>query len=95
MVRANIIETDLQFKDLVQRNCTEKIVIHHTGNPADDDLSAEDIHQSHLSQGWAGIGYHFVVRKDGSVERGRPLECIGSNSRAYAGAVKCFTYADS
>ena len=83
MVRVNIIETDLQFKDLVQRNYTEKIVIHHTGNPADDDLSAEDIHRSHLSQGWAGIGYHFVVRKDGSVERGRPLGCIGSHAYEY------------
>lgn len=74
MARVKIIETNLQFKDLTQRNCTEKIVIHHTGNPADDDLSAKDIHRSHLNQGWACIGYHFVVRKDGSVERGRPLK---------------------
>lgn len=83
MTRVNIIETHLQFKDLTQRSCTEKIVIHHTGNPADDDLSAADIHRSHLNQGWDGVGYHFIVRKDGSVERGRPLECIGSHAYDY------------
>lgn len=83
MARVNIIETNLQFEDLVQRNYTEKIVIHHTGNHADDDLSAAEIHRRHLNQGWAGIGYHFVVRKDGSVERGRPLDCIGCHAYGY------------
>ncbi len=83
MERVKIIETNLQFKDLIQRSCTEKIVIHHTGNPEDDNLSAAEIHQSHLNQGWTGIGYHFVVRKDGSIERGRPLECIGSHTYGY------------
>lgn len=83
MVRVNIIETHLQFKNLTQRDCTEKIVIHHTGNLVDDDLSAADIHRSHLNQGWDGVGYHFIVRKDGSVERGRPLNCIGSHAYGY------------
>lgn len=83
MARVKIIETHLQFSELAQRNSTEKIVIHHTGNPLDDDLNAAEIHQSHLKQGWVGIGYHFVVRKDGSVERGRPLECVGSHAYGY------------
>lgn len=83
MARVKIAETNLQFKDLTQGNYTEKIVIHHTGNPSDDNLSAAKIHQSHLNQKWAGIGYHFVVRKDGSVERGRPLNCIGSHAYGY------------
>ena len=38
------------------------------------------MHDSHLAQGWAGIGYHFVIRKDGRVEIGRPSECLGAHA---------------
>ena len=51
-----------------------------SGNPTDDDLSAAEIHHSHLAQGWAGIGYHFVVRKDGTIEEGRPVDTVGSHA---------------
>lgn len=83
MSRVKITKIDLAFKNLEKRGTTEKIVIHHTGNPCDDNLSAAEIHESHLAQGWAGIGYHFVVRKDGSVERGRPVDCIGSHAYGF------------
>jgi N-acetyl-anhydromuramyl-L-alanine amidase AmpD len=71
---------NLNFLQLMEREKTDMIVIHHTGNPNDDDLSAEDIHQSHLANGWAGIGYHFVIRKDGTIEVGRPISSVGSHA---------------
>lgn len=74
---------NLQFDGLTQRETTNKIVIHHTGNPDDDDLSAKTLHASHRAQGWAGIGYHFVVRKDGSVELGRPDWAIGAHAEGF------------
>lgn len=52
---------NLHFTELLKRDRTDLIVIHHTGNPVDDDLSAEQIHASHQEQGWAGIGYHYVI----------------------------------
>ena len=70
----------LDFTTLSPRDDTELIVIHHTGNPTDDDLSAKEIHTSHLMQGWSGIGYHYVVRKDGSVELGRPYWAKGAHA---------------
>lgn len=79
-MRTNCIDYGLAFNSLTKRATTDIIVIHHTGNPYDDDLSVEQIHESHLGLGWAGIGYHFVVRKDGSVELGRPHEYIGSHA---------------
>ncbi len=30
-----------------------------------------------MSNGWTGIGYHFFVRKDGRVYRGRPINSVG------------------
>ena len=82
MKRIEILETNLEFvKELSERNTTDMIVIHHTGCN-DIDASAEQIHQWHLSAPnyWAGIGYHFVIRKDGTVERGRPEWAIGSHA---------------
>lgn len=70
----------LTFRDLEPRSTTNYLVIHHTGNPKDDDLSAEEIHESHLAQGWAGIGYHFVIRKNGQIELGRPMDCVGAHA---------------
>jgi hypothetical protein len=55
------------------------VVIHHTGCN-DIDASAEQIHGWHLGNGWAGIGYHYVIRKDGTIERGRPEWAIGSHA---------------
>ena len=78
MQRANITETNLRFGSLSERAQTNLIVIHHTG--AEIDASAEQIHDWHLNQGWSGIGYHFVVRKDGRIERGRPEWAIGSHA---------------
>lgn len=34
------------------------IVIHHSGSPAGD---AESIEREHLSYGFAGLGYHFII----------------------------------
>ena len=74
---------NLHFTNLTQRDDTSRIVIHHTGNPTDDDLSAEQLHRSHQNLGWAGVGYHFIVRKDGSIELGRPVECVGAHAEGF------------
>jgi N-acetyl-anhydromuramyl-L-alanine amidase AmpD len=46
----------------------DTIVIHHALSPK---CTAQDIHRWHLDRGWMGIAYHYFVRKDGSVYRGR------------------------
>jgi hypothetical protein len=75
----DIKETNLNFSSLSERSYTDQIVIHHTGCN-DIDASAEQIHGWHLSNGWSGIGYHYVIRKDGTIERGRPEWAIGSHA---------------
>ena len=80
MKAPNIKDYDLTFTSLTERFATDLIVVHHTGNPQDDDLSAQQIHWSHQGLGWSGIGYHYVIRKNGQVEQGRPEDCIGSHA---------------
>ena len=73
-----IIETEYQWaQTLAKRSKTEGVVLHHA---AAQKCTAEDIHQWHLANGWAGIGYHFFVRKDGSVYRGRPIDTVGAHT---------------
>ena len=42
--------------------------------------SAAEIDASHKGQGWTCIGYHYVIRKDGTVEQGRPHWTIGAHA---------------
>ncbi len=75
-----VVETNFKFNEtLLVRPKTDMIVIHHVGIP-DGDTSAAFIHKAHLANGWAGIGYHYVIRKDGSIERGRPLATVGAHA---------------
>lgn len=73
----NIIETNLEFKDMSTRKSTERIILHHADAKS---CSAEDIHRWHLSNGWSGAGYHFLVRKDGTIYRLRPEDKVGAHA---------------
>ena len=72
-----IIETNLNFKAMSNRQTTERIILHHS---ASSTATAEQIHSWHLGNGWEGAGYHFLVRKDGKVYRMRPEEKIGAHA---------------
>lgn len=73
----NIIETGLKFGSLSYRKSTTRIILHHA---AATTCSAEDIHRWHKQRGWSGAGYHFLVRKDGSVYRLRPEAAVGAHA---------------
>ena len=82
MERVTVKNTGLEIDHnrLETRRKTDMVVIHHTGNPWDDDLSAAEIDASHKAQGWTCIGYHYVVRKDGTVEQGRQHWTVGAHA---------------
>ena len=66
-------------RPLVRRKSTTRIVIHHT---AYGDVSAETVHRWHLQRaGFGGIGYHYLIRVDGGIERGRPENTRGVHAR--------------
>lgn len=49
-----------------------KIILHCTASPDHIDFGAKDIDDWHRKRGWSGIGYHYVVRRNGEIEKGRP-----------------------
>lgn len=60
-----------------------KIILHCSATEAGLDIDADDIRGWHKARGWKDIGYHFVIRLDGKIERGRPLEEIGSHTQGH------------
>ncbi len=75
-----IIDKDFSWNgNLSKRSKTKYIILHHRAGSGD----VQSIHKGHLANGWSGIGYHFYVRKDGSVFRGRPIGTVGAHCTGY------------
>lgn len=58
-----------------------KIIVHCTATPAGRNVTAKEIDTWHRQRGFNGIGYHYVVKLDGVVEKGRPVEKIGAHCK--------------
>ena len=59
-------------------------IIHCSATPKGMDYSAADIDKWHRQRGFRGISYHYVIRLDGSIEKGRDeiemgAHCLGEN----------------
>jgi len=63
----------------MQRRSTDYLVIHASATPPTLDIGANEIRGWHKAKGWSDIGYHFVIRRDGKVEIGRPENLVGSH----------------
>lgn len=61
------------------RKRTDYIVIHCSATKASWDGGAADIDTMHRRQGWDGIGYHFVIRRNGRIEVGEDLKKVGAH----------------
>ena len=59
------------------------IIVHCTATRAGQDFSASDIAAWHKERGWRSIGYHYVVRLDGTVERGRAISQPGAHCKGH------------
>jgi len=65
------------------RKSTNNIVIHCSATRAIQDVGAADIRKWHKAQGWADIGYHYVIRRNGKLERGRAENLVGSHVQGH------------
>lgn len=65
----------------MKRKATNYIVIHCAATKATMDVGAKEIRSWHKAKGWADIGYHGVIRRDGKFERGRDLEETGAHEQ--------------
>lgn len=61
----------------------DRIILHCSATPPKMDIGVKEIRRWHLARGWFDIGYHYVIRRDGEVETGRPEEHIGAHVRGF------------
>lgn len=66
----------VKFKE---RTVTKYLVVHCAATKPSMDIGLREIRQWHRQRGWLDIGYHFVIRRDGTVETGRPVNTIGAH----------------
>jgi len=75
-----IVQHKLHFNydKMVERKLSKVylIILHHT---ASSSASVEGINNDHLKRGWAGIGYHFLIQPDGTIDEARPIKYVGSH----------------
>lgn len=75
-----IQNANLQFRgpspDGGKMKVVDSIVLHHRAGNGD----VQSIHSQHILNGWWGIGYHFYIRKDGTIWRGRSEQWVGSHA---------------
>ena len=82
MEAINITDYGLFFPPgrLVMRDSTALAVLHHTGGAPGEDPDVAAIDDAHRGLGWAGVGYHYLIRKSGAVEAGRPALTMGAHA---------------
>ena len=61
-----------------KRTITE-IIVHCSDTPEGRNQTVNDIRAWHKARGFADIGYHYVVYRDGSVAEGRDINLIGAH----------------
>ena len=74
----------------------DEIIIHCTATVEGKDYHVADVDKWHKARGWKGIGYHYLITLDGTIEKGRPetevgAHCVGHNAHSigvcYVGGV--------
>lgn len=64
-----------------------EIIVHCSATPEGREVTAKDIDRWHTERGFRGIGYHYVIKLDGTIENGRPenevgAHCLGHNKNS-------------
>jgi N-acetylmuramoyl-L-alanine amidase len=59
------------------------LVVHCSATVATADIGAAVIRDWHKQRGFKDIGYHYVIRRDGKIERGRPEQQVGAHVQGF------------
>lgn len=65
------------------RKSTDYIIIHCAATRPSQDVDVKDIDRWHREKGWRMVGYHFFIKRDGTVQTGRPLMDGGAHAVGY------------
>lgn len=75
---ASVEELETEFT-LIRREITE-VVVHATDTFTNKNIGSVEINEIHNQLGHDGIGYHYIIRRDGRLQRGRPPNKVGEHA---------------
>ena len=67
----------VQFKN---RPSTKTLIVHCAATKPSMNWGVREIRQSHKERGFLDIGYHFVIKRDGTLENGRDVMQVGAHT---------------
>lgn len=59
------------------------IIVHCTATAEGKNFTKADVDRWHKQRGWKMIGYHYLIRLDGTIEQGRPLYMTGAHCKGH------------
>jgi N-acetyl-anhydromuramyl-L-alanine amidase AmpD len=59
------------------------IWVHCTATKPSQDIGVKTVRSWHVRRGWSDIGYHFLIKRDGKIQKGRKIERAGAHTRGY------------
>lgn len=61
------------------------IVIHCSATMPSMDIGVKEIRRWHMREplSWSDVGYHYVIRRDGTIEQGRDITRIGAHVKGF------------
>lgn len=74
-----IIDEGLKYGNMTYGNMPKMLIVHHI-EAEGTNWTVQNIHNMHINEnGWSAIGYHYYIRLDGTVYKGRPDNAIGAH----------------
>ena len=75
--------TDVEKGIYMPADSVSYIIIHCTATRETQDYTPEQLKHDHLARGFIDVGYHYYIRKDGTVTQHRRLNEVGAHCRPF------------
>lgn len=70
-------------KLMMNADSVKFLVLHCSATRCNQDYSVEQLRRDHKSRGFYDVGYHFYIRKDGTMTQHRFLLEVGAHARPF------------
>ena len=62
----------------------KEVILHYSATPEGKPFDVEDIRDWHVNgNGWSDVGYHYVIKLDGTIQDGRPISRTGAHCKGH------------
>ena len=59
------------------------LILHCSATRSDRDYTVEQLKRDHLARGFIDVGYHYYIRRDGTLTQHRRLNEVGAHCRPF------------